>query len=379
MPKQSHLDPALEAKLKSLRLRLEMPDHETLLLKNVPAKRYFSKAHTNLLIKRFDNSLACVVCVDENLNYLGPDADLVRAFSASPRKNGWRILTLGGSLHGDMSAALDYALEVLRTDEDPTKQVVTKGPPQGLLAAWAEDFTEAVAKGRARPTLCRDEEVEHVAASALCWQGRFPLILGEAGTGKTNLLCGVASLLAKRNNKILVVNAGALMAGTLFESERELLLRALLREAGEAGAVLAIEQAEWAVINVPRGHVLIREALDHGVRLVATCLPAQRNRFSFHPLTARLEVVQLNELCASDTRHVLEILRPSLANHHRVQVDAEVENAAVERSISMEGRLPGKAVALVDSAAARARLSGSKAVTLMDVYLTASRMAADRA
>ena len=98
MPKQSHLDPALEAKLKSLRLRLEMPDHETLLLKNVPAKRYFSKAHTNLLIKRFDNSLACVVCVDENLNYLGPDADLVRAFSASPRKNGWRILTLGGSL-----------------------------------------------------------------------------------------------------------------------------------------------------------------------------------------------------------------------------------------------------------------------------------------
>lgn len=380
MAKRTDLDPALEAKLRSSHLRLEAPDQDTFVLKNVPANRlYFSKARTNLLIKRFDESMPCLVCVDENLDYSGHDPDLLRAFAASPRKNGWRVLTFGGSLHSDMSAALDYALDFLSAEGVSSNPDAPGAPAKGLLAVWAEDITEAVARGRAGPTLCRDEELEHVAASALCWQGSFPLILGEAGTGKTNLLFGVAGLLARRNRKVLAVNAGALMAGTLFECERETLLTSLLREAGESGAVLALEQAEWAVIHVPRAHVLLREALDRGVRLIATCLPVQRNRFSFHPLAARLEIVQLNELCASDTRHVLEILRPSLTNHHRVQIDAEVENAAVERSLSMEGRFPGKAVALLDAAAARASLTGSAAVTLMDIYLAASRMAAERA
>jgi ATP-dependent Clp protease ATP-binding subunit ClpC len=92
-----------------------------------------------------------------------------------------------------------------------------------------------------------------------------------------------------------------------------------------------------------------------------------------------LEAVQIHELCASDTCRILEGLRPSLTNHHGILVDAEVVQAAVERSISMEGLLPGKAIQLLDAAAPRARLSESKAVTLMDVYLTASRMARDRA
>ena len=375
MAKQPQLDPALEAKLRHLRLRSEMADQDTLLLKNVPANRqFFSKARTNLLIKRFNQNMSCVVCVDENLDYLGPDPDLVRAFTAGPRQNGWRILTLAGSLHGDMTAALDYALEFLGAEEDPGKVAAPERLNKGLLAAWAEDLTTEVMRGRAGPTLCRNEEVEYVATSVLCWQGRLPLIVGEAGTGKTNLLFGVAGLLARRKCTVLAVNAGALMAGTLFESEREAVLRSLLREAGESGAVLAIEQAEWTLINVPRGHILLREALDRGVRVIATSLPGQRNLFGCHPLASRLDVVQLNELCAGDACRVLEALRPSITPHHDVQIDAEVERAAVERSLSMEGCLPGKAVALLDAAAALANLNGRAAVTLMDVYLAASRM-----
>jgi len=380
MPNESNLDPALEAKLKRLRLRLEMADQDTLVLKNVPANHSnFSKARTNLLIKRSTEGMPCVVCVDDDLEYAGTDPSLARAFAAGPLQQGWRVLTFAGCLHGDLTAALEYALHFLGADEEPEGATVAPAATgKGLLAAWAENLTDAVAGGRMGPTLCRDEQVEQVAAGMLRWQGRLMLILGAAGTGKTNLLHGAASLLAGHQRKVLVVNTGTLMAGTLFESEREAVLMTLLREAGDSGAVLALEQAEWAVIGVPRGPVLLREALDRGARLMATTSMDHCRRFEIHPLASRLEVVQLSELCAGDTCRVLEALRPAIITHHGVRIDAEVEHAVVERSLSMEGLLPGKAVGLLDAAAAYASLSRSPAVTLMDVYLAAARMLGER-
>jgi hypothetical protein len=164
------------------------------------------------------------------------------------------------------------------------------------------------------------------------------------------------------------------MAGTLFESAREAVLLSLLREAREAGAVLALEQAEWALIGVPRGLVLLREAMDRGVRLIATTTPEHSPRFLLHPLESRLETVQLSEFCPDDACRVLEALRPSISQHHGVQINADIERTAVERAVSMRGSLPGKAVSLLDAAAARARLAGNPAVMDVDIYLVASRM-----
>jgi len=381
MANGSHLEPALEAKLKRLRLRLELADQDTLVLKHVPADhRSFSKATTNLLIKRPAESMPCVVCVDEDLEYTGTDPALAGAFAAAVTQQGWRVLTFAGCLHGDLTVALEYALGFLGADGEPGKaSAAATASGKGLLTAWAENLTDAVAGGRTGPTLCRDEEMEQVAVCTLRWHRHLPLILGEAGTGKTNLLRGAAGLLALRGHKVLAVNMGAIMAGALFESEREALLMALLREAGDFGVVLALEQAEWALIGVPRGLVLLREALDRGVRLMATSSADHGCRFGIHPLASRLEIVQLDELCAGDTCRVLEALRPSIATHHDVRIDAEVERAAVERSLSMDGSLPGKAVGLLDAAAARASLAGNAAVSLIDVYVAASRMLGERA
>jgi ATP-dependent Clp protease ATP-binding subunit ClpA len=376
MTNECTLEPALEAKLRRMRLRLEAPDQDTLALKRVPANhRCYSKARTNVLIKRSTEGMPCVVCVDEDLEYMGADQALAQAFAAGPTQQGWRVLTFGGSLRGDLTAALEFALGILGSDEETGETPAAPAAAKNkLLTAWAESLTAAVAGGRAGTTLFRDEEIEQVAACTLSWEGRMPLILGNAGTGKTNLLDGVARLLAGRQREVLKVNMGAMMAGTLFESEREALLLSLLREARESGAVLALEQAEWAMIGAPRGAVLLREALDQGARLIATSATDHERRFAMHPLESRLEIVRLKELCASDTRRVLEVLRPSIATHHRVEIDAEVEHAAVERSVSMDGLLPGKAVKLLDVAAARASLAGSAKVTLLDVYVSASRM-----
>jgi ATP-dependent Clp protease ATP-binding subunit ClpA len=380
MASEFKLEPALETKLKRLRLRPELPDQDTLALKRVPANRLsFNKASTNLLIKRSAQGMPCVVCVDEDLDYVGEDPALTQAFAAGPTQQGWRILTFGGSLHDDLSAALDFALDVLGAENDSPHAPERKTPSRtSLLDAWSHNITDAPVNACSSKTLFRDEEIEQTAACTLALHGRLPLILGNAGTGKTNLLHGVASQLTRRNDEVLTVNMGALMAGTLFESEREALLTTLLREARESSAVLAIEQVEWATIGVPRGLVLLREALDQGTRLIATALPDQERRFVANPLAPKLEVIRLSELCASDTCRILEEMSPALSAYHGVEIDAEVEHATVERSISMDGSLPGKAVQLLDLAAARASLTGNPKLTLMDVYVTASRMLSER-
>jgi ATP-dependent Clp protease ATP-binding subunit ClpA len=379
---ESNLAPALAAKLKRMRLRLELPDQDTLAVKRVPANQScFNKSRTNLLIKRSTEGMPCVVCVDEDLEYLGTDQALTQAFASGPTQQGWRILSFGGSLRDDLAAALEYALDILDPEEDTERESVASAAPgkKRLLEVWSDNLTRRIAGNRTVSTFYRDEEMEQVAACTLSWEGRLPLIIGDAGTGKTNLLYGVARLLAHRGREVLAVNMGAVMSGTLFESEREALLRTLLREAYELNVVLAMEQAEWALLGVPRSLVLLREALDHGVRMIATSEPEHACRFTAHPLGSRLEAVQLKELCASDARRILEELRPSIAAHHRVDITAEVEHAAVERALAMEGLLPGKAVRLLDAAAARASLVQSSAVTLTDIYLAAARMQSESA
>ncbi len=376
MTDDSIFDVALNAKLKRMRLRLEMADGETLTIKSVPANhRYFNKTQTNLLIKRSTEGMPCLLCVDEDLEYTGQDPELAHSFATAPVRQGWRVLTFGGSLRGDLTSALEYALGLLGAEEESGQASATPVPREkALLAAWAENLTNAIANGRASSTMFRDEEIEQVAACTLSWEGRLPLIVGDAGMGKTNLLYGVARLLARRNQKVLAVNIGAMMAGTLFESGREALLTSMLHEAKDCGAILALEQAEWAMIGTSRGPVLLRQALDQGVRMIATSQADQERRFLAQPLESRLEIVRLKELCANDSRAVLEMLRQSIVAHHGVQIDAEVEEAVVERSLSMGGSLPGKAVKLLDSAAARASLTGAANVTLLDVYISASRM-----
>jgi ATP-dependent Clp protease ATP-binding subunit ClpB len=376
MTNESGIDPTLEAKLKRMRLSVEVADEDTVTIKRVPADQMsFSKSRTNLLVKRSTEGMPCVVCVDEDLDYLGTDQVLAQAFAAGPTQQGWRILTFGGSLHGDLSAALGYALDILGgDDESANDSAAPTSHGRQLLAAFAENLTDAATAGRLTATLFRDEEIEEVAACTLSWQGRLPVILGASGTGKTNLVHGVAGLLGGRRKQVLAVNVGSIMSGTLFESEREAMLKSLLDDARDSSAVLVLEQAEWALIGVTRSLVLLREALDNGTRLIATCSPDHEQRFAAHPLGSRLESIRLNELCATDTCRVLEALRPSLAAHHRVEINAEVERAVVERSLSMEGSLPGKAVKLLDVASARASLTGNAKVSLLDVYVTASRM-----
>ena len=107
---------ALSQELTAARVRVEVPDRDTVLLRNVPtegAGRLFNKPQTNLLVRRAREGLPFLVCVDEDLAYLGEDPALARVFAAGPARQGWRALCLGRGARCDFEAAVRQGLGVL--------------------------------------------------------------------------------------------------------------------------------------------------------------------------------------------------------------------------------------------------------------------------
>jgi ATP-dependent Clp protease ATP-binding subunit ClpA len=377
------LDQGLEKKLRQLRVRVDATDADTLFLRNVPANKCcFNKVRTNLLIKRPRAGQPFIVCVDEDLEYTGTDTALLRAFSGGHRQQGWRVIYLEQGGAGHSPALIENALRVLGSDG--SEPVIDRSPDASqragdadapLLAGFGTDISEEVKVGEAEPTVGRDEKIEEVLATLAQWRARLPVILGRSGVGKTNLLYGVARRLKERevSARLLSVDLGVLMAGTLFDSERESLLAALLKEAAASpGVVLALEHLELALLGVPRGQWLLAQALEQGLKMIGTSLDA--SCLELTPLARRIQVVELSEPWPDEMGSMLGALRERISRHHRVGIDEEIIQAVIENDRLVTGwpSSPARAINLLDAAAARAALAGKSEVSLADVYLGCS-------
>jgi ATP-dependent Clp protease ATP-binding subunit ClpA len=367
------LEPGLKARLNQLHVRIDNPDDDTLLLRNVPADaRCFSKPQTSVLVKRPRFGLPYLVCVDEDLEYLGPDRELVRVFATADRQHGWRVVSTGSGVYPRAEAAVQQALVMLGAVGEPPARPVG----EGLLARFAVNLTAQVRDGSAPHTVGREESAEQAATSLLSWQHRLPVMVGAPGLGKTNILYKVAGHLAKVRPdwELHSVDLACLMAGVLWDHEREKLFNIALEEAAASGSmVLVLERLELAVATVPLTPWLLAGALNRA-RLAATCLPSSVQQLDEGPLARRMDLIEITELAREDAAAVLGHLRDTLVAHHGVAIDAPVVEAVVARSLSLAGKLPDKAVTLLDAAAARAALLKQPEVTLSDVYLAASRM-----
>jgi ATP-dependent Clp protease ATP-binding subunit ClpA len=382
----------LAKRLKRLRARIDVHDGNTLFLRNVPARKdRFNKSRTNLLIKRPEAGLPFLVCVDEDLEYMGTDDCLLRVFTGAHRQQGWRIIYLEQEAQENALAAVENALRALGFDgEEPALAVAVNdsalaandsavgdsqfdrslGP---LLASFGIDISQRVREGQAEPTIGREEKIEEIASALLQWQARLPIIYGESGVGKTNLLYGVARKLSKLRLplRVIAVDLGVVMAGTLFDSERENLLSALLKEAlATPATVLAMEHLELALSNVPRGPWLLAQSLEQNLKLVGTMLDVQGLLVA--PLSRRIQVVELDEPWPEETELILLSLLERIALHHNVRIDESILNAALENAHWIQGCFPAKAVNLLDAAASRAALAGKHEVSLSDIYFCVS-------
>jgi hypothetical protein len=376
------LERNLAKKLDALQVRIDAPDEDTAIFRNVPAHRgFFNKGATNVLIKRATRGMPFLVCVDEDLQYLGKDPALARAFASVTRQSGWRAICFAQA-GNDFQSAVKNALAALGTDgQEPFLPAPRAHEPaadgKSLLAVFGTDLSDR-ARRQAEPAVAREEETDEVASCLLRWgQARLVVVAGESGVGKSNLLQAVAARLqACRGDWNLVsVDLAALQAGSLFEAEHEGLLARLLDQAAASPqTVLALEHIEMAV-NTPRGPLLLAGFLDKGRPLVGTILSDHLPKLRRECLVRRLHVMELAELTAEQALRAVAALGPRIAEHHRIEIDESCIPACVRAAGPLAGCFPAKALALLDAAAARSALAGANVLAADDIYSAAAILA----
>jgi ATP-dependent Clp protease ATP-binding subunit ClpA len=375
------LERSLAKRLKQMRVRVDAPDDNTVFLRNVPVgERFFNKSRTNLLIKRPQKGMPFLACVDEDLEYMGSDAIIARAFRGGHKQQGWRVLLVGQAIQEDFQSVVSAALKIIGFDECEPKMELTvtnaEAPGRPSLLSIFGDEVTARANAEQGITVRREEEIEGALSALLQWQRRLPVIVGESGVGKTNLIYGVARRLAKVRPELRIVSVdlGIVMAGTLFDSERENLLASLIKDSKDSpGTILAIEHIEMCFMGVPRGLFILSDALDSGIKLIATSLPNHLCWLETAPLARRLHILELGEMSIGETEEVLLSARDQIGRHHKVVIDDALIKSAIDASLGLAGRLPTKAIALLDAAAARAVLSNENRVGVYDLYTAASQ------
>ncbi|GAB4329846.1 MAG: AAA family ATPase [Dehalococcoidia bacterium] len=240
------------------------------------------------------------------------------------------------------------------------------------LAKYATDLTELAKLGKLDPVIGRDVEIRRVMQILNRRTKNNPVIIGEAGVGKTAIVEGLAQRIASgdvpdnlKEKRILALDMGALLAGAKFRGEFEERLKAVMEEVrqSEGGIILFIDElhnvmgaggAEGAI----DASNLMKPALARGElhAIGATTLDEYRTRIEKDPaLERRFAPVYVDEPSVEETIEILRALRPRYEAHHKVEITDEAIDAAARLSARYitERHLPDKAIDLIDEAASK--------------------------
>lgn len=378
------LERKLATDLKRRGVRFDVVDKATVVFRNIPVSaEHFSKPRTNLLVRRLRGEGAYLSFVDEDLAYAGGDKGLLRAFAAGPTQEGWRALLLADVSQRDFETTVNQSLAALgfpdREPESVPLSVRENRPRASLLDAFGRDLTEALAESGGEPTVGRRIEAETVASCLLRWsQARLPVVVGDSGVGKSNLFFALAGVLKewKPGLKLVVVDAAELLAGTVFDAEREKLLARILLEDMTPDTVLALDHLERTSMGAPRGQHLLAQATDRGAKIMGTLLPEFTPLYHRAPLARRIQFVTLREQTEREATDVLRALLESVASHHGVDIDEGVIPVCVREAQALPGAYPAKAITLLDDAATTASVLHMPTVGTRDIKAAATRLRA---
>lgn len=268
-------------------------------------------------------------------------------------------------------------------NKEPTK---SKNP----LEEFATNLNERAKKGRIDPLIGRDAEIERTAQVLCRRRKNNPLLVGEAGVGKTAIAEGLAWLIVKgrapkplADTVIYSLEVGSLVAGTKFRGDFENRMKALLEALKEQpNAVLFIDEIHTMIgagstMNSSMDMSnLIKPALSNGeLRCIgSTTFNEYRQIFEKdHALSRRFQKIDVVEPSVTDTVGILKGLKERYEKHHHVQYTDEALEAAAALSARyiQDKLLPDKAIDVMDEAGARTRLvqaaKDDEAATVIDV------------
>ena len=264
------------------------------------------------------------------------------------------------------------------------------------LERYSVDLTRLAREGKLDPVIGRETEVRRLMQILNRRSKNNPVVIGEAGVGKTAIVEGLAQRIAAddapprlRDKSLRALDMGALLAGAKFRGEFEERLKTVMEEvrASEGAVILFIDElhtvigAGGAEGAIDAGN-LMKPALARGeLRAIgATTLDEYRRIEKDPALERRFAPVYVEEPSAEDALAILRGLRPRYEDHHGVGIGEDALDAAVRLSARYltERRLPDKAIDLIDEAASKRVIEGPEGdgggVTAADIAALVGQM-----
>jgi ATP-dependent Clp protease ATP-binding subunit ClpC len=262
-----------------------------------------------------------------------------------------------------------------QASEGPGERTANKGKSKTpALDSFGRDLTELARQGKLDPVIGRQNEIERVIQVLSRRTKNNPVLLGEAGVGKTAIVEGLAQLVVDsnvpdllRDKRIVVLDLAMMVAGTKYRGQFEERIKAVMNEVRRAkNTILFIDELHTLVgAGGAEGAIdasnVLKPALARGeIQCIgATTLDEYRKYIEKDgALERRFQQIIVNPPSKDETIEILRGLRDRYEAHHRVQIKDEALEAAVELSDRyITGRcLPDKAIDVIDEAGARIRL-----------------------
>ena len=291
-----------------------------------------------------------------------------------------------GQVAADAGLSADKFTETMMAVRGPHR-VTSANPEESYeaLSKYGRNLVEAANKGKLDPVIGRDAEIRRVIRILSRRTKNNPVLIGEAGVGKTAIAEGLAYRIVKgdvpeglKNKTIFALDMGALIAGAKYRGEFEERLKAVLSEVqkSEGQIILFIDELHTIVgAGKTDGAMdagnLLKPLLARGELhcIGATTLDEYRKYIEKDPaLERRFQTVLVEEPSVEDTISILRGLKERFEVHHGVRISDSsiVEAVVLSNRYITDRQLPDKAIDLIDEAAAMIRTEIDSLPTELD-------------
>jgi ATP-dependent Clp protease ATP-binding subunit ClpC len=304
-------------------------------------------------------------------NYIGTEHLLLGLIREGEGIASQVLLNLGMDLNGVRNEVMELLGSAL-PGMNQGNQAKTKTP---ALDAFGRDLTALAREDKLDPVIDRKEEIERVIQILSRRTKNNPVLLGEAGVGKTAIVEGLAQAIIAgnvpeilRNKRIVVLDLALMVAGTKYRGQFEERIKAVMEE---------IKRSQDIIIFIDELHTLVGAGAAEGAIDASNILKPSLSRGEMQCIGAttmdeyrkyiekdaalerRFQTIMVEPPSVDQTVEILKGLRDKYEAHHRVTFkDDALEAAAKLSDRYISGRfLPDKAIDLIDEAGSRARLN----------------------
>ncbi|HFI0563297.1 TPA: ATP-dependent Clp protease ATP-binding subunit [Streptococcus suis] len=260
-----------------------------------------------------------------------------------------------------------------QTEEVAQTQAKGQIKSDGILAKLGRNLTQDAREGKLDPVIGRNKEIQETAEILARRTKNNPVLVGDAGVGKTAVVEGLAQAIvngdvpaAIKNKEIISIDISGLEAGTQYRGAFEENVQNLVDEVKKAGNIILFFDEIHQILGAgstggdsgSKGLAdILKPALSRGELTVIGATTQDEYRNTIHKnaaLARRFNEVKVNAPSAEDTYQILKGIKPLYEAHHNIELPDEVLRAAVDYSVQYipQRSLPDKAIDLVDVTAA---------------------------